>query len=127
MADVFEFAKSVGGVGAILIFVLFGAYLIFKPLIDDWRGLVRDLVKDQKEARELFAREMKEKRELFAHELLEMREEWSTCQLAQQKELASVSSSLQRLNDSIQDVLHGGHDEHGEPRRGKSGVRPRPA
>lgn len=124
MTDVFEFAKSVGGVGAILVFVLFGAYLIFKPLIDDWRGLVRDLVKDQKEARELFAREMKEKRELFAHELLEMREEWSACQLAQQKELASVSSSLQRLNDSIREVI-GSHHEEPEHEKRKSGVRPK--
>lgn len=90
MQEVLEFAKSIGGVGAILAFVLYGVYLAFKPLVDDHRELVRGLVKDQKESRDTFVREM-----------TMAREECNAHQLEQQQQMSELTQSIRELRTSL--------------------------
>jgi hypothetical protein len=51
---VLEFLTSVGGVGAILLVVLYGGYLLLRPLLTSHLALVDEMRKDIKADREKF-------------------------------------------------------------------------
>lgn len=120
MQEMLEFFKSIGGVGAILAFVLYGVYLAFKPLIDDHRELVRGLIKDQKESRDTFVREV-----------TTAREECNAHQLEQQQAMSDLVQSIRELRISLnQEVDHESHAAKSASIAGSkngSGFRSRPA
>lgn len=79
-----EVAKSIGGVGAILLIVLYGVYLVLRPLIENHIALINEVRSDLKSDRI----------------------EFNTHRLESQRIQIEMLQALKDLRESIQGVPH---------------------
>ena len=82
--QVLELLKSVGGVGAILLIVLYGAYMILRPLVENHIALINEVRADLKSDRA----------------------EFNTHRLESQRVQIEMLQALQDLRESIQGVKY---------------------